>query len=317
MTPDTVLVVTASYDVAAEYVVDALRRRGTRAFRLDTDLFPSRFAATFRPPSDITFGDKKTTLSGDRVKSVWYRRHVRPELPEELSAGVRDFCEREVRAFLDGVLGSLQTDRWMSSPVAIARAERKPFQLAVASQLGFQIPETVMSSDAAEVVAEAGKHRLVAKAISSGYVASPDGNRAIFTSTVRPQDLAELDGLSVSPVTFQQLIDKTSDIRVTVVGEEAFAAEILSQGHPSSRTDWRATEDPFLPHRVHNLPPDIEALCLRLVNTLGLVFGAIDLALKDDGSYVFFEINPNGEWLWIEDQLAFPISDRIAQWLDA
>ena len=37
--------------------------------------------------------------------------------------------------------------------------------------------------------------------------------------------------------------------------------------------------------------------------------------MKSDGSYIFLEINPNGEWVWLEDQLGFPISDRIARWL--
>jgi glutathione synthase/RimK-type ligase-like ATP-grasp enzyme len=251
------------------------------------------------------------------IKSVWYRRHVSPELPVELDAGVRDFCERETRAFLDGVLASLPAERWMSSPQAIARAERKPYQLAIAAQLGFEIPDTIITNNPPPVVEMARRHQLIAKAISSGYVASPEGNQAIFTSALRPEDLKELDGLAHAPVAFQELVDKVSDIRVTVVAGEVFAAEILSQERQSSRIDWRATDDPHLRHRRHELPTEIADLCREIVNHLGLTFGAIDLALRADGTYVFFEINPNGEWVWLEDQLGFPISDRIAQWLDS
>ena len=126
-----------------------------------------------------------------------------------------------------------------------------------------------------------------------------------------------LTGLALAPVTFQEKVEKVSDIRVTVVGDDVFAAEILSQGRESSKVDWRATDDPNLEHRVHELPSALVSRCRRLVSHLGLNFGALDLALKPDGTYVFFEINPNGEWLWLEDQLGFPLSERIATWLTA
>jgi len=311
MEPDTVLVVTASYDIAADYVLNALEARGTPAFRLDTDRFPLSIRASFRPPDVIEFNADGETLSGTSVKSVWYRRHVLPQLPDEMDAGLREFSEREARAFLSGVLAALPTDHWMSSPRAIAQAERKPYQLTVAERLGFRVPTTLITNDPPAVIEMAGCRQLIAKAVSSGYVTSPEGNRAIFTNVVQPEHLEELDGLPLAPVVFQELVDKVSDIRVTVVAQEVFAAEILSQGHPSSQTDWRATDDPHLPHRTHALAEETADLCRRLVRDLGLVYGAIDLALLEDDTYVFFEINPNGEWLWLEDQLGFPISDTI------
>ncbi|MCJ7515298.1 MAG: hypothetical protein MUO89_04950 [Dehalococcoidia bacterium] len=315
MTADTVLIVTASYDVGADYVLKALQKKRTPAFRLNSDHFPSRIKASFRPPDDITFSVDGNLISGKSVKSVWYRRHVLPELPTDLDAGAQDFCERESRAFLDGVLSALPTKRWMSFPQNIARAERKPYQLSVASRLGFAVPLTVITNDSTSVIETSRGHQMVAKAVSSGYVAGPDGNRAIFTNRLKSGDLQELEGLALAPVTFQELVAKVSDIRVTVVEGEVFAAEILSQGRQSSQIDWRATDDPNLPHREHHLSTATTDLCRELVNHLGLTFGAIDLALKQDGTYVFFEINPNGEWVWLEDLLGFPISDRIAQWL--
>ena len=315
MTADTVLIVTASYDESADYVIKILHQKGIPTFRLNTDHFPSNVKATFQPPNDIIFSAGNEAIWGESIKSVWYRRFISPELPEELDPGVREFCERESRAFLQGVLAALPTKRWMSSPQMISKAERKPYQLTVASQLGFTIPKTIITNDPISVNKIAHIDRLVAKAVSSGYIANPEGNRAIFTSELRSEDLNELAGLALSPVIFQEYVDKVSDIRVTVVDGEVFAAEILSQNRESSRIDWRATDDPNLPHHRHELPLRLTTLCRELVSHLNLSFGAIDLALKPDGSYVFFEINPNGEWLWIEDKLGFPISERIAQWL--
>ena len=317
MTAYIVLLVTVSYDAAPEYVGTALERRSIPFFRLDTDRFPLEVVASFDPQGDLVISDRERSISGTEVKSVWYRRNVAPNLPESLDPGTRQFCERETRAFLEGTLTTLPTQRWLSPPQAIWRAERKPYQLAVATQLGFTLPHTIVTNDQAAVRGFSQEHRLVAKAVSSGYIAGPYGNQAIFTSALDSGDLEDLDGLALAPVTFQEKVDKSSDIRVTVVGDEVFAVEILSQGRESSRVDWRATDDPNLEHRTHELPSTLAHRCQRLVSYLGLGFGAIDFALKPDGTYVFLEINPNGEWLWLEDQLGLPISDRIAAWLSA
>jgi len=196
-------------------------------------------------------------------------------------------------------------------------AEAKPYQLMIARHLGFNVPPTRITSDIHEVTDFSHRYKLVAKAVSSGYVRTNDGNSAIFTSTVSDDDLLDLDGLAYAPVTFQEHMRKFSDIRVTVVGDRVYAAEILSQGEVSSQVDWRATENPELPHRRHELPAYMVGLCSELVKRFDLVFGAIDLILTERGDYVFLEINPNGEWAWIEDKLGFPIAHDIAEWLNA
>ena len=315
MTANTVLLVTASYDLAPLYVGAALKRRGVPFFRLDTDRFPTEVQATFDPRRGLSISDRNMQISHEEVKSVWYRRNVVPNLPQDLDQGSNEFCQRETRMFLEGTLATLPTRRWLSSPQAIWLAERKPYQLAVAAQLGFTLPRTIVTNNGAAVRRLARENQLVAKAVSSGYIQGTDGIQAIFTSALSPDDLDDLSGLVLAPVIFQERVVKSSDIRVTVVGNDVFAAEILSQSQESSRVDWRATDDPDLEHRPHELPSKLARQCLRLVSDLGLAFGALDFALMPDGTYVFFEINPNGEWLWLEDQLGLPISDRIAAWL--
>ena len=315
MTDDVVLLVTASYDMAADHVSDALRRLGVASFRLDTDRFPLEVQALFNPASGLTLRHGDRSVESRHIRSTWYRRNVDAALPEYLDQYDLEFCRRESRAFLEGALLSIPTSRWMSYPAAIWRAERKVYQLSVAIGLGFHVAPTMVTND--EFAARAFTESLVpiAKAVSSGYIDSPDGYRAMFTTSLERSDLDDLDALRLAPVIFQEKVRKASDIRVTVVGDDIFAAEIMSQSHRSSETDWRATEDPDIEHRLHELPDRVKIQCINLVERLGLEFGAIDLALTADGEYTFFEINPNGEWLWLEDQLGFPISETIAKWL--
>ena len=179
--------------------------------------------------------------------------------------------------------------RWLSHPAATARAELKLLQLSIAHDIGFITPVTATTNDPGTVSEMSQDHELVAKAVRSGYVNSPQGFRAMFTTQLSEEDLAELDGLALAPATFQEMVPKKSDIRVTVVGPKVFAAEILSQERESSKTDWRATDDPFLKHRRHCLPNDIAQKCRRLTSELGIDFGAIDLALTNEDSYIFIE----------------------------
>ena len=315
MTANTVLLVTASYDDAASEVSESLKRLGVPAFRLDTDLFPTQSNATFDPHSGLTIESDAGRVHSNQIRSVWYRRNVAPALPTHLDEYEREFCTREARAFLEGALTSIPTERWLSYPSSIWRAERKLYQLSVAKQLGLNVPQTAVTNDENAIRLFASGRRVVGKAVSSGYIDSPDGYRAMFTTALDPTDLDELSGLSLSPVIFQEHVPKAADIRVTIIGGDVFAAEIMSQAHPSSATDWRATEDPEIEHRTHDLPGKQKQQCLALVTRLGLEFGAIDLALTVDGQYVFFEINPNGEWLWLQYQLGFPIAEKIARWL--
>jgi len=47
----------------------------------------------------------------------------------------------------------------------------------------------------------------------------------------------------------------------------------------------------------------------------GLEFSAIDLARHIDGTYVFFELNPNGQWAWVEQLTGLPLRYRLADLL--
>jgi glutathione synthase/RimK-type ligase-like ATP-grasp enzyme len=312
---DTVLLVTTSYDQAAGLVEKALTDSGEKWFRLNTDKFPCEIKSTYSPRSGFTYWEGTSRVESSEIKAVWYRRNVAPDLPSTTDEHHREFCGREQKAYIEGTLATLNKVKWLSHPAAIARAELKLLQLSIANHIGFVTPVMATTNHPGTVLQMSQEHELIAKAVRSGYVNSAEGFRAIFTTQLTRDDLADLDGLALAPATFQEMVPKKSDIRVTVVGSRVFAAEILSQERESSRIDWRATDDPLLKHRPHCLPNDIAQKCRRLAWELGIDFGAIDLALTEEDSYTFFEINPNGEWLWLQQQLGFPIAESISEWL--
>ena len=72
------------------------------------------------------------------------------------------------------------------------------------------------------------------------------------------------------------------------------------------------------PHYIFDLPSDIADKCGSLViDHYGLCFGAIHMIVTPEGDYVFLELNPHGQWAWLELLTGIPLSDTPADLLAA
>jgi glutathione synthase/RimK-type ligase-like ATP-grasp enzyme len=111
-------------------------------------------------------------------------------------------------------------------------------------------------------------------------------------------------------VIFQELVPEATDVRVTVVGDRLFAAAIRPPPEGYA-LDYRMSLDRAL-FEATDLPAEVEESIRALMRRLGLVYGAIDLLRTADGEHVFLEINPAGEWRFVEERTGQPITDAMA-----
>ena len=295
-----------------------LQKRQAAYLRFNTEDFPQLATVRLSPTQG---GDElalpKLRLSLKNVASVWYRRPVPPRPALAATSGARSLALRESAAALDDVWDALQAATWVSDRGAIRRATPRMQQLALARRLGLHVLPTLITNDAAAAQLFLATHvRVIAKPIGVGTVeADEEGpDRLVFTTELaRDETERLLASLRSAPVLLQQLQPKRADIRVTVVGRRVFAARIGSptDGH----LDWRAVDPELLVHDRHELPAEIEALTVELVASLGLKFGALDLLWTPDDEYVFLEINPNGQWAWLEQELELPIASALVDLL--
>ena len=230
--------------------------------------------------------------------------------------GVYDFCAREARAALLGAI-LVHHGRIMRSPDRIWMAEQKVLQLAAARGVGLRVPETVITNEPDEVRRAFCRFegRMIVKPVRTGFVDYGTEQQAVYTTQVLESHLADLEDARWSPAIYQPLLQKRCDVRVTVVGSKTFVAEIDSQTDPAAAVDWRRTINPQLPHRRADLPLAIRSLLHRLLSDLGLAFAAVDFVHTVDDDYVFLEINPNGQWLWLDDLLGLGVTEAVASWL--
>ena len=201
--------------------------------------------------------------------------------------------------------------RWFCHPEDILLAENKPRQLHLAHEIGFNVPETIITNDIDSVKNLEANIRLVAKPLKQALIETEDFGKVIFTSDIDLLSDDDRNSIYVCPVIFQQQIPKETDIRVTVVGEQVFAVAIHSQETEETKIDWRRGSNPQLRHEIICLPNDVAEKCVQIVQLQSLRFGAIDLVQDPDGKFWFLECNPNGQWAWIENRTGLPIAAAI------
>jgi len=202
-------------------------------------------------------------------------------------------------------------------PYKVKRAENKLYQYQIAEKVGLDIPLTLVTNDPRKAkdfceMCLKKKSGVVVKVLNHS------NNIGLLTRKITSHELKEIEVIKYTPCFFQEYIEKTYEIRITVVGKQIFAAEIHSQKIEKTKVDWRNysqfDEIPYLPH---NLPRDISLKCLSLLKKMGLIFGAIDMIYTPDKRYIFLEINANGQWLWIEKLTGLQITKAITELLIA
>ena len=307
--PD-VLIVSNELDVSVDWVVRELRDRSISYFRLNTERLPE-FAIVIEPSREVwAMSRGATSYDLSQVRHVWYRR---PDLPKSdtlhLNNGELTMAREQWGAIVSG-LRSLPEARWMNLPERNAAAESKILQLRLATSLGFKVPRTLITNsreDALRLMDDEG-NRVVIKALQAPLLPSKDGSSFVFTERLERSSLLEAAAVEPVPFIVQQEIDPKEDVRVTVVDGKAVAATPVDQ---TTEIDWRVAR-PLPAFRPHEASDEILERCVELVRELGLRFGALDLARANDGEYFFLEINPNGEWGWLNKEDELPIATLIA-----
>ena len=315
------LVLSDPGDPVVDRVSVELHRRGARFAVLN----PA--AESVAPTLRVAFGERGARirtpggdLELDAIDRVWlWRPGVRAE--DRAKATAR-FGDATVASYVEAEWATVVADALLARPrrwtpgtaSAIRAADGKLGQLARARALGFQVPDTLVTNDPDEALAFLAAHDgVVINKAPSTVLTSQLMSKALvaYTRALEPRDVATIDAIGHVPVMLQRRIAKKLELRVTVVGDRVFPAAIHSQVTRRTRVDWRRYDHAHTPVLAHALPDEVSARCLALAHGLGLRYGAIDLIVTPEDEHVFVEINPNGQWTWIEDYAGLPITAAL------
>jgi hypothetical protein len=301
-----ILIISSVHDYHSRVVQRHLETRGHRVFIADILELGHGAEISYWPEdpgkTEWRRADGQCIRLGD-VQAVWLRRSFPPRVPRQVTeAAERYFIRREWGELLRGVLVTLEAP-FVNDPIATLYAT-KPLQLALAQRAGLNVPTTVITNSARRAMEFVTPHpeRVVHKTFS------PYLPRMLTTKAWEEGDLRHLRELELAPTIFQTLVAGERELRITIVGDCVFAAE-HEPAFLDGRSDFSAT------YRPHDLPTSVRRALLRLMKSLRLVFGTVDMKIDASGAYHFLEVNAQGQFLWIEIETGLPLSAAMANLL--
>lgn len=241
----------------------------------------------------------------ESITAVYLRAYDVRELPD--IKGLDDSSPLRAHALaVDGALYSWveATDALVvNRPSAMASNNSKPYQSLIIRSCGFNVPETLVTTDVDAAREFLERHdEVVYKSISSV--------RSIV-SRMSPAHFNRLEDLAWCPTQFQQYVSGI-DYRVHVVGDELLVCEIISNAD-----DYRYArrQGSNIELRPAVLSTEICDRVKALVNRLGLSLAGVDLRLTEKGIWYCFEVNPSPGFTFFQEDEEPLIAEAIADLL--
>lgn len=178
----------------------------------------------------------------------------------------------------------------------------KQAQALVIEEMGFLVPESIVTTDVATACDFVSAHgRVVYKSLS--------GVRSII-NILTSSDLVSgrLSTIENCVTQFQRYVPG-DDIRVHVVGTKAVAHRIRSNAPDyryASRTGCSITVNRDV------LPTEVAKRCIDLSQALKLELSGIDLRITEGGEWYCFEANPSPAFSFFEEQDRVGIAELVA-----
>jgi glutathione synthase/RimK-type ligase-like ATP-grasp enzyme len=315
------VIVTAAEDAHLDFVLPHMPKADT----VIVDPVPAILDQTGGLSFELADGRPTCLYRGIRlsnVASVWDRRPTRFEMNmiDDVAEPFRNYARDTIRWQAAQLYAQFPDALWVSDWYAVQKAELKSGQLAMAHRLGFNIPNTLFTSDARE--AAAFRERYPATVIKSLANKSPmvgDELLLFMAARLERESQLSLTNLHRGPAIFQQAVDNIRhELRITVIGDRVFAATVDLDAETEGLSivrDWRLSHyqgEVSIENFDDQLPSAIKKQCVALVREMGLQFGAIDMILDNQGKFWFLEINPSGQWGFVEYHTGQPLGKTMA-----
>jgi glutathione synthase/RimK-type ligase-like ATP-grasp enzyme len=189
-------------------------------------------------------------------------------------------------------------------------------QLNIAKEVGFNIPNTLITNNSESIkrfLQSNLNKRAVVKLIHHHRIDIGDSIYNFFCKEVDKKVLKKLSYVNVTPILIQSKVPILAEIRITIVGDKIFATQLKSKGDTYS--DIHSIDEHNLLIKDLDLDKLISNKCMMIMEKLGLIISSIDLAVDIHNNVYFFEINPVGDWYWMENKTGSPITQTVCDLL--
>jgi glutathione synthase/RimK-type ligase-like ATP-grasp enzyme len=317
-----ILILTSKSDGHIEAVSKHLSAYGAQWVRINIEDFATNIEIDVSPATGagrLLVKDSGKEFRLEDVDAVWYRK---PEpitlLHFDMDQAALEYVEAEFTEIILGLYALLNGAYWINNPFATRIAHRKLLQLKTAVEVGFRIPQTLVTNRPEMALSFAAQNDgdIAIKSLGAISVIKDQVGGAlqygIFTRRVNYAELAEHgDKIGFMPTLYQQFIPKESELRITCVGGQVFACKIQTRAGDITSDDYRF-DTPNLHHTAIECP-ELTSRLHAYMKAFGLNFGCFDFIAPKSGEAIFLECNCNGQWLWIQDRTGQQIGEAIAE----
>lgn len=290
-----VAVASLSRDLHGRAIVHELQTRKVSAYLIGVD--------TICPYSNITWrNDNQATgrildVDGrwcdvESLDVVWWRRVNQPQtlLPDDFDPTLRDLINNDAKAAFAGLFVDRFRGTWVNDPAKDVIAGNKLYQLTAAKEIGFRVPDTLVSSVPQDVRAFCSEYG--GKVVCKKLVGTP--LKSLATIIVGDAELSDDSSIVICPSIYQEIIDAEYHLRINCFGDHVSACSIKTP-----LLDWR--RDLTVPFKEHNLEEETASKIAKLTRKFGLRMAIYDAIIeRGTGELVWLEVNPQGQFLFEE-----------------
>lgn len=236
------------------------------------------------------------------LSSVWWRRYSGKQLVNKSETEESKLANTSFKSVFVGMLTS-QDCNFVSHPAASTSASNKIFQLNSAISTFSFVPSTIATNSLQEVHKYFdGSSQIIIKPLEHA------DNRLIFTRTTDIENIDQNE-LSKCPILVQEKIHAARHFRVNLFGENT-----LSYAIESPDLDWR--ED-LKNAKIYEIDLDKKLIseCVDLLRKLDLTMGIFDFIEDKNGDVYFIEVNPQGQFLFLQPYGKTSISTFFCEFL--
>lgn len=314
-----ILIITSDDDSHADILCPKIEKRGVKVFRFNTDKL-SKYEINFRILSD-TFFSIKNKRSGmmilkENIGSVWYRRPAPDKSLDRFldDEGMR-FLRSESKEWIKSITLALKDSFWVVAPWVLYESRVKANQLLVAQSFGLSTPKSLITRDR-EVIKkffDECTNGMIAKTLKTQYIESKRYGSTLSTQEISKNDLRDND-LFISPSIFQEKVTASYELRVVVIGRTIFAFMVIPK-RKRKFLDIRAHGVENLEYTSVGISKDLSQKICKILDYFQLPFSSMDLLVDEFGKEYFIDLNPNGQWLWLEMATGTVMSDLFVEML--
>lgn len=312
---NSVLLLSNSSDIDSNILGIFLAKNGIKYTRINQEDFYENITARLNlcsKENSYKVFLKGGEMSFDNIDLVFRRDLSLDDYNFSTNTFQQKYTVQQWNSFLNSMLQKLSCP-WINTPDSTNLSEDRFTVMHLAKQKGFRVPDTVISNDGAELKRFYVEHNgeVLSKVLNHHNINSNGNRYSIFSHYVTKEDIRLLGDFEPCPCIFQEMINRTREVRITIAGSELFATEMDLTDKKAPLYDIHRIGVNNIRKYAISLPDEYHEKCMDLINSLGLSYGTIDLIQGIDNEYYFLEVNSIGDWYWIEKCTRQPITQAI------